>query len=72
MLSFVNFGVNKKCLKKCDSSFELIKKMRKVVWGKKRLLNNLDIKELFELLLKIFKRSELNGYEESDKVKEVN
>ena len=71
-LSFVNLGANKKRLKKRDSSSEPIKKMRKVARGKKRSSNNSDIKEPFESPLKIPKRSELNGHEESDKVKEVN
>lgn len=71
-LSLVNIGASKKRLKKRDSSSEPNKKMREVARGKKRSSNNSDIKEPFESPLKIPKRSELNGHEESDKVKEVN
>ena len=69
--SLVNLGANKKRVKKRDSSSEPNKKMGKVVRGKKRSSNDLDIKEPFEVPLKIPKRSELNGLGESDKVKEV-
>lgn len=70
-MSLVNLGANKKRVKKRDNSSEPNKKMGKVARGKKRSSNNLDIKEPFESPLKIPKRSELNGHEESDKVKEV-
>ena len=70
-MSSVNLGANKKRVKKRDSSSELNKKMGKVARGKKRSSNNSDIKEPFESPLKIPKRSELNGHEESDKGKEV-
>ena len=68
-LSSVNLGAKKKRLKKRDSSSEPNKKMRKMALGKKRSSNNSDIKEPFESPLKIPKRSELNGHEESDQVK---
>lgn len=69
--SLVNLGANKKRVKKRDHSSEPNKKMRKVARGKKRSSNDLDIKEAFESPLKIPKRSELNGHEESDDVKEL-
>ena len=70
-MSLVNLGANKKRVKMRDSSSEPNRKMRKVARGKKRSSNNSDIKEPFESPLKIPKGSELNGHEESDKVKEA-
>lgn len=69
--SLANLGANKKRVKKRDSRSGPKEKMRKVVRGKKRSSHHLDIKEPFEAPLKIPKRSELNGLEESDKKKEV-
>ena len=70
-MSLVNLGANKKRVKMRDSSSEPNRKMRKVARDKKRSSNNSDIKEPFESPLKIPKGSELNGHEESDKVKEA-
>lgn len=66
--SLVNLGANKKRVKKRDNDSEPNKKMRKVTRGKKRSSNDLEIKEAFESPLKIPKRSELNGHEESVKM----
>lgn len=59
--------MSKKCINKCDS-VDGNKMMCKWILGKKRLVNDLDKWEVFGLLLKIFKRRELNGYVEIDKV----
>lgn len=63
-----NLVANKKRAKKRDSS-AVNKTMRKVTPGKKRLANDLDKRKAFGSPLKIPKRSELNGQEESDKIK---
>ena len=65
--SLVKLGANKKRAKKRDNGSEPNKKIRKVAREKKRSSDDLEIKEAFESPLKIPKRSELNGHEDSDK-----